>query len=497
MAFGDDDEIVGEQQQKNVKRTTSSGNNVLIDEKSPLLISSTVTEDPTIIQGLPSINGEISKPSTPPHKPGGFNDTWLLYVSVSLAVLSTLQFGYNTGVISPTMLTIKNIFKFSLTEKSVLVSIVLVGAMIGSMTSGILVDKFGRKYSLLVNNVLYISGPMITTFANNYAMLLVGRIITGLAVGIASTVVPMYISELSPPKTRGALGLLRQSTITFGIMASSLVAYGMLNINNGWRYTFALATVPSFFQIALFFFLLETPRWLISKNRSTEAATVFRRLDSSMSENAIDSQIDRITQSIAEETGHNGWGQLFHIGDILEDAGFSKSHAVLISALVGLPQLFMLLASVWLIDKFGRRPLLIVGLVGMIVGLGVLGYAFYGNGASVDVKSQARGWMAVGGMVFFKLMFSLGLGPIPLIIAAEIFPYKIRGKAMSVTSALNWLANFIINISYPSLLSSIGQAATYWVFAGISFLCLVFVIFVVPETKGVPIEELTSRLVKE
>ncbi|KAF2076436.1 hypothetical protein CYY_002239 [Polysphondylium violaceum] len=456
------------------------------------------------------------------NSPAVGKNSWFLFFSVSLSVLSTLEFGYNTGVIASTILDIQTLFHLETSQKSILVSILLIGAMIGAIGSGLFVDRIGRKNSLLLNNLLYISGPIMACAAQNFATLLVGRLVTGLAVGIASSVVPLYISEVSPPKNRGSYGLLRQSTVTLGIMIPSLIAFGLLKYHNGWRYTLALSTVPSLIQLALGYWFVETPRWLISKNRLDQAASVMKKLEPQLSNEQIKVEIAKIKQNIQEQEGSNGWLQLlqlklikiyfigfglnmlqqfvgincviYYSGTILEDAGFNKDQAVLISALVGIPQLIMLLVSVWFIDRFGRRPLLCSGLVGMMVGLGLLGFSFYGNGASGVLSSTWKGWLAVVGMVVFKLFFSLGLGPIPAIIAAEIFPSKVRGKAMAVASLLNWLANFIVNISFLHLLGNIGQAGTYWLFGGVSLVTLVFVIVFVQETKGVSIEELSKRL---
>jgi len=450
------------------------------------------------------------------------NSQWFLFFSVSLSVLSTLEFGYNTGVIASTILDIQTLFHLEISQKSILVSILLIGAMVGALGSGLFVDRIGRKNSLLLNNILYISGPIMACAAHNFSTLLAGRFITGLAVGIASSVVPLYISEVSPPKLRGSYGLLRQSTVTLGIMIPSLIAFGLLKYHNGWRYTLAISTVPSIIQLIMGYWFVETPRWLISKNKMEEAERVMKKLEPHLSSDQIKVEITKIRQNIVEQEGSNGWLQLlqlklikiyfigfglnmlqqfvgincviYYSGTILEDAGFNKNQAVLISALVGIPQLIMLLISVWFIDRFGRRPLLCSGLVGMMVGLGLLGYSFYGNGASGVLTSHWKGYLAVAGMIVFKLFFSLGLGPIPAIIAAEIFPSKVRGKAMAVASLLNWLANFIVNISFLHLLNNIGQAGTYWLFGGVSLLTLIFVIVFVQETKGVSIEELSKRL---
>ncbi|KAM9962863.1 hypothetical protein ACTFIW_006083 [Dictyostelium discoideum] len=450
--------------------------------------------------------------------------SFFLIFNVSFSVLSTLQFGYNTGVISPTILDIQTIFGLNVNEKSMLVSSVLFGAMMGSFLSGFFVDIFGRKKTLLGNNLFYLLGPLLCSVGKNYATLLIGRLITGVGVGIASSVVPLYITEISPPSFRGSLGLLRQSTVTLGIMLSSLFAYGLLVYSNGWRYTFAIASIPSLFQFILGYWFVESPRWLVSKGREDEAKQIMKRIEPHVSEDLIDLQIMRIRSSVLEQKGNDNWLQLFqyqylkiyiigfglnmlqqfvgincviyYSGIILEDAGFAKNAAVLIGALVGIPQLVMLLISVWLIDRFGRKPLLLYGCIGMIIGLAVLGYPFYDNSNPTGkIDNTKKGWIAVAGMIFFKLMFSMGLGPIPALIGSEIFPSKIRGKAMAISQLLNWAANCIVNSMYLHMVNSkLGQAGTFWFFGGISIITFFFVLILVPETKNVQIEELSKRL---
>ncbi|KAN0006981.1 hypothetical protein ACTFIU_005174 [Dictyostelium citrinum] len=491
-------------------------NEKIVGEDEPLLLNENInisTETSTTSNNINSNDNNNSKLS------------FFLIFNVSFSVLSTLQFGYNTGVISPTILDIQTIFGLNVNEKSMLVSSVLFGAMVGSFLSGFFVDIFGRKKTLLANNLFYLLGPLLCSVGKNYATLLIGRLITGVGVGIASSVVPLYITEISPPSFRGSLGLLRQSTVTLGIMLSSLFAYGLLVYSNGWRYTFAIASIPSLFQFLLGYWFVETPRWLISKNREKEAKDIMKKIEPHCSEHSIDLQILKIRQSVLEQKGNDSWLQLFqyqylkiymigfglnmlqqfvgincviyYSGIILEDAGFAKNAAVLIGALVGIPQLVMLLISVWLIDRFGRKPLLLYGCIGMIIGLAVLGYPFYDNSNPTGkIDNTKKGWVAVAGMIFFKLMFSLGLGPIPALIGSEIFPSKIRGKAMAISQLLNWAANCIVNSMYLHMVNSkLGQAGTFWFFGGISVITFFFVLILVPETKNVQIEELSKRLI--
>ncbi|EGG16856.1 sugar transporter family protein [Cavenderia fasciculata] len=351
---------------------------------------------------------------------------------------------------------------------------------------------------MVYNNIPFIIGPILATFSVNYAMLMIGRIITGFAVGIASAVVPTYISEISPPQKRGALGLLRQSTITFGIMSASLIAYRLIHYNQGWRYMFLISIAPSILQLVLSYWFVETPRWLLSKDRTADAVQVLVKLDPSSTKDQVNNQIQKIYSNINQQKGDDDWFQLFKFATILQSAGFAKDMAVLISGLVGTPQMIMMFGSIWLIDRFGRRPLLLISDVGMVVGLGVLGYAFLGTaGTTGHIAESYRAWMAVGGMVFYKLAFSVGMGPIPLMVASEIYPSKIRGKAMSIVSFLNWLANFIANITFLPIQEWVGQAGSYFIFAGVTLACLIFTYLWVPETKGVTIEELSKKLVKE
>ncbi|KAN0045380.1 hypothetical protein ACTA71_005757 [Dictyostelium dimigraforme] len=489
-------------------------NEKIVGEDEPLLTNNNINISNTITSNdNNNSNNNKSKLS------------FFLIFNVSFSVLSTLQFGYNTGVISPTILDIQTIFGLNVNEKSMLVSSVLFGAMVGSFLSGFFVDIFGRKRTLLGNNLFYLLGPLLCSIGRNYATLLIGRLITGVGVGIASSVVPLYITEISPPSFRGSLGLLRQSTVTLGIMLSSLFAYGLLVYSNGWRYTFAIASIPSLFQFIFGYWFVETPRWLISKNREKEAKEIMKRIEPNSSEHSIDLQIVKIRQNVLEQKGNDSWLQLFqyqylkiysigfglnmlqqfvgincviyYSGIILEDAGFAKNAAVLIGALVGIPQLVMLLISVWLIDRFGRKPLLLYGCIGMIIGLAVLGYPFYDNSDPTGkIDNTKKGWIAVAGMIFFKLMFSMGLGPIPALIGSEIFPSKIRGKAMAISQLLNWAANCIVNSMYLHMVNSkLGQAGTFWFFGAISVITFFFVLILVPETKNVQIEELSKRLI--
>ncbi|KAK5583105.1 hypothetical protein RB653_004695 [Dictyostelium firmibasis] len=493
-------------------------NEKIIGEDEPLLVNENINISTTTINS--NNNNDDNNNNINSSKLSIF-----LLFNVSFSVLSTLQFGYNTGVISPTILDIQTIFGLTINEKSMLVTSVLFGAMVGSFISGIFVDIFGRKKTLLGNNIFYLLGPLLCSIGKNYATLLVGRLITGIGVGIASSVVPLYITEISPPSFRGSLGLLRQSTVTLGIMLSSLFAYGLLVYSNGWRYTFAIASIPSIFQFSLSYWFVETPRWLISKNREVEAREIMKKIEPHIDDQLIENQIIRIRQSVLEQKGNDSWIQLFNYqylkiyvigfglnmlqqfvgincviyysGIILEDAGFAKNPAVLIGALVGIPQLIMLLISVWLIDRFGRKPLLLYGCIGMVIGLAVLGYPFYHNSNPIGkIDSTKKGWIAVAGMIFFKLMFSMGLGPIPALVGSEIFPSKIRGKAMAISQLLNWAANCIVNSMYLHMVNSkLGQSGTFWFFGGISVITFFFVLILVPETKNVQIEELSKRLI--
>ncbi|EFA76332.1 sugar transporter family protein [Heterostelium album PN500] len=445
-----------------------------------------------------------------------------LYFNVFVAVLSTFYYGFATGVLAPTFIKIYEDYHYSKQIQSLFVSVLLIGGMVGSFSSSFFMDKLGRRNTLIYNNILIFIGVLLSSFSYNLPFFYFSRFISGFSAGVGSAVVPVYIAEIAPPEKRGSLGVVRQISVTSGVISSSLAAFGLNRIHNGWRYTFGISAATGVIQLILCFWFFESPRWLLSKNKTKEAILVISKLNAEKSSEEIQSLIQKIQNDLSTQKENESWQQLFKLkywrvfligfslcsfqqfvginslvyysADILMKSGFDHSMAVLLSALIGIPQIIMLLISLWAIDRFGRKPLLYIGLSGMIVGAVVLGYTFWNDGSD---KSRTLSIVAVVSMILFKISFSLCLGSIPFIIASEIYPNKIRGKAMSIATLGTWLANILANVLYLPLVEALGHSGLYWFYSGSCLLCLLFVAIFVPETKGIPIEELYKMLIKE
>eukprot|EP01112_Ceratiomyxa_fruticulosa_P013945 TRINITY_DN3955_c0_g2_i1.p1 TRINITY_DN3955_c0_g2~~TRINITY_DN3955_c0_g2_i1.p1 ORF type:complete len:518 (+),score=55.66 TRINITY_DN3955_c0_g2_i1:604-2157(+) len=466
-----------------------------------------------------------------------------LYLTAATAVLSTFLFGYNTGNISGAMIPIAAQMKLTTFEQGLLVSVILISAAIGSTVAGTLVDTLGRKKTILWNNFFYVIGPVIMTLSPNYELLVIGRFITGLGVGIAIVVISLYLSEVAPATHRGSLGQMRQFSVTFGILVSYIVGYLVLprTYVYGWRIVFACAIIPAVLQFILSALIPESPRWLVSRNLDAEARRVLKLMDVTLIKDTtkLNSIIEEIQLSLAESMASGGgtWGELlqkkyqrvlvisialsifqqvtgintviYYSPTIFYSAGFSRDDALLITFVVALPQLCTIFASIFLIERIRRRVMFIAGLSVMIVSLGVLGGGFFSveelrsvirGEHTTDVNRHLTGvfkWMAVFGVLFFRISFAMGLGPLPGTIQTEICPSRIRGKATAITSMVNWLSNFAVSLSFLPLLEALGTTITYWFYMLLAFFCLLFVIIMVPETKGVSLEELERRLIRE
>ena len=434
-----------------------------------------------------------------------------VYVAAGVAALAGLLFGYDTGVISGAVLFIKNQFALGATAEETVVSAVLVGAIAGAAFSGQLSDVFGRRRLILATAGIFIVGSVATAMAPTVPVLIVGRVVIGIAIGIASFAAPLYISEVSPPKIRGALVSLNQLAITCGIVLSYVVDY-VLAGSKDWRLMFAMGAVPALILGIGIRFLPSSPRWLMSRGQKEKARKVLGKI---RKEEEIEPEMGDIERSLGEESG--GWKELFEpwlrvpliIGvgimffqqitgintviyyapTIFGFAGFgTASVAILVTMGVGIVNVLMTVVSIWLIDKVGRRVLLQVGLAGMVISLGALGFAF-----SMASLSGALKWIAVGSLTLYIASFAVSMGPIAWLIIAEIFPLKIRGRAMSLTTMCNWLFNFIVAMTFLTLINKLGKAGTFWLYAVLGIAGWLFCYFLVPETKGHKLEDIEEH----
>ena len=422
--------------------------------------------------------------------------------SAAITALGGLLFGYDTGVVSGALLFVKKDFGgLSSFQQELVTSLLLVGAVAGALAAGRVSDRIGRKLTVLITAVVFIVGVLLAAFTPTFPTLLVARIIIGLAVGSASMVVPLYIGEIVPPRVRGGLVSLNQLAITVGILGSYLIDYGLSGTGN-WRLMFGLAAIPAAALFIGMLFQQESPHWLIRQGRDDEARRVLRRV---RSESDIDAEIREVREVSQREGGLRDLVSrnvrpllmvgvllavfqqitgintvIYYAPTLLQGAGFGNSAALLANVVNGAVNVGMTIVAIWLLDEVGRRPLLLTGTAGMAVGMTITALSFLGG----ENLHGALAIVAVLGLLIYTGSFAIGLGPVFWLLIAEIYPLKIRGAAMSVASTANWAANFVVTISFLTLLSAIGGVGAFFLFGFLTLVALGYFWRKVPETKG-------------
>jgi SP family galactose:H+ symporter-like MFS transporter len=442
-----------------------------------------------------------------PNKKGGR----FIYVAAAVSALGGLLFGYDTGVISGAILFIENEFALSNLLVGIVVSAVLIGAVIGAAIGGPLADSFGRRKMILAAALIFILGAIGTSITPNVYLLIAGRIVVGIGIGIASMTAPLYISEVSPSGTRGSLVSLNQLAVTIGIVVSYLVDYALAPIN-GWRYMLGLAAIPAIILGIGMIPLPDTPRWLISKNEKDQATKVLKRIRNNVD---VDKEMDEIQESLKKQKG--GRKELFNplvkpaliIGialaifqqvtgintviyyapKIFQFAGIvSSSSAIFSTLLVGIVNVIFTIVAIILLDRVGRRPLLLVGLAGMVSSLILLGFSFY-----LSSLFGLLGNLSTAGLMIYVASFAIGLGPVFWLLISEIYPLRVRGIAMSIASEANWGSNLIIALTFLTLVQLLGRFGTFWLYAAVGVGAWIFCYKLVPETKGRTLEEIEDH----
>lgn len=434
-----------------------------------------------------------------------------VYTIAAIAATGGLLFGFDTGVISGALLSIKKVWALSEMHQGFVVSSVLIGAIIGAACSGKLADRYGRRNVIIVTSLIFFVGSLATAFAPSVEFLIAGRIVIGIAIGVASFAVPLYISEISPTKVRGALVSLNQLAITVGIVVSYLSDAYFEPFQQNWRWMFGVGVLPAIILFIGMCYLPKTPRWLMSKNREDEARKVLIKINTTTN---VDEDLLMMKKNLEEESGATfkdlllpwlrpaliiGIGLMFvqqmtgintviyYAPTIFKMAGFeSDLVAILATVGVGVVNVLMTIVSIKLIDRVGRKPLLSIGLIGMVISLFALGLAFM-------LKDSLGGHikvLAVGSMVVYIASFAVSLGPICWLIISEIYPLKIRGVAMSIATLSNWAFNFIVALTFLILVEKLGATATFWLYAFLGILGWFFCKYYVPETKGHTLEKI-------
>eukprot|EP00053_Salpingoeca_punica_P021832 m.213419 g.213419 ORF g.213419 m.213419 type:complete len:489 (-) comp25945_c0_seq1:254-1720(-) len=461
-------------------------------------------------------------------KPGGSSrgSPWTaqLILAVFTSVIGgSFQFGWHVGVINQPEKIVRAALhgcddvdtcdSVNSVQWSLIVSLFCIGGLIGSFT-GKITNIIGRKKTMLVNNIFFISGTLMTVFAHNVGLMIAGRIFVGIGAGMATVVTPTYLGDIAPQSIRGAIGTLNQLGITSGILFSQLMGMStVLGTFHGWRYLFALSLVFSGIQILLLFFLPESPVWLyLESNQDQAARDSLRKLRQS---EYIHDEIDTLQRSREEAANRqelslrtlinipslrmalivgifsqlaqqlSGINSIFYFSSsIFKDAGVSNPD--LMTTMVGVINVFMTIVSVWLMDRAGRRTLLLTGLGGMAIFYAVL---------TLSKHIHALSTLAAISVLVIVIFFAIGPGPIPWLMVAEIFPSSASAAAVSPCIAANWLSNFAIGISFNAIKDGLGDN-TFIPFMGLCIFFTWFVFQYCPETKGRSLEEITAIFVK-
>ncbi len=449
--------------------------------------------------------------------------TYLLLIA-AVSALGGLLFGYDTGVINGAQFFLSKYFELSDAMKGWVVGSALLGCFAGAIIAGPLSIKIGRKYSLIISAALFTisawGSGLPSIFPESVTLLVVFRIIGGLGIGIASMNAPMYIAEIAPSKIRGRMVTYYQLAIVIGFFVVFLATYFIgtnlteaENIQYGWRQMFWSELIPSGLFLILLFFVPKSPRWLALRGQSDQALVVLRKIHE---EEEAQKEIFQIEQSLkAEDTGlkvnyfskmilgiivigtvfsmlqqFTGINAVLYYGaDIFEKAlGFGKDDVLIQQILLAFVNLVFTFVAMFTVDKFGRKPLLYIGSLGMLIGFLLLG---------ITLQQQTVGFLSLLGVLIFIASFALSMGPVVWVLLSEMFPNRIRSVAMSVAVAAQWFANYIVSQSFPIVMGSEVNNSATWNGSLPYFIFIVFILVImfvtykfIPETKGKTLEEI-------
>lgn len=445
----------------------------------------------------------------------------------AVAGIGGLLFGYDTGVISGALLYIKDDFEVvgqSSFLQETIVSMALVGAMIGAAAGGWINDAYGRKKATLLADIVFTIGAIVMAAAPNPYVLIAGRLLVGLGVGVASVTAPVYIAEASPSEIRGGLVSTNVLMITGGQFLSYLVNLAFTEVPGTWRWMLGVSGVPSVIQFSLMLFLPESPRWLYLKGNKSQAISVLSKI---YDPERLEDEIDQLAAAAEEErqrknavryrdvfkskemrlaflagAGLQAFQQftgintvMYYSPTIVQMAGFrSNQLALLLSLIVAAMNAAGTIVGIYLIDHVGRRRLALSSLSGVFVSLVILSGSFYMH--SSGSGSGLYGWLAVLGLALYIACFSPGMGPVPWAVNSEIYPEAYRGICGGMSATINWISNLIVAQSFLSVATAVGTGATFLILAGVAVVAFVFVIVFLPETKGLTFEEV-DQLWKE
>jgi sugar porter (SP) family MFS transporter len=447
------------------------------------------------------------------------------------AALGGFLFGFDTAVINGAVDALRAAFGLSATLTGFAVSVALLGSAAGAWYAGRLADRYGRVRTMQVAAILLAAGAIGAGLSGSVAWLMAWRVVAGIGVGVASVVAPAYIAEISPASIRGRLGSMQQLAIVLGIFVALLSDAALADSAGGaakalwlglgaWRWMFIVGVIPALIYGVLAFSVPESPRHLVAGGRNEEALGVLKRVLALGSDAALRKKLDDIRISLEREHkprwgdlvgGRAGFLPIVWIGIVLSvfqqfvginvifyysttlwnSVGFSESNAFMLTVITSIVNVLVTLVAIGLIDRIGRKALLVIGSSGMLVTLAVMAVCFAqatGSGTALSL-SGAWGPVALVAANLYVIFFGVSWGPVVWVLLGEMFPNRIRAMALAVAAAAQWLANFAITSSFP-VMAQFSLPLSYGVYAFFALLSLLFVLKFVRETRGVELEDM-------
>ncbi len=459
--------------------------------------------------------GEARSTEVPPGSDRRPATTLYITLIAAVAALGGLLFGFDTGVIAGAMLFIVPDFHLGPGEQGLVVSAVTFGALFGALIGGISSDAIGRRWTNIVAGLSFVAGSILSALAPNVDALIASRVIIGAAIGLTSVAAPMYIAELSPARNRGKLVSLFQLAVTVGILLSYIVDRSLAP-QHAWRWMLGLASIPGALLVLGMTAMPESPRWLLktgAEKAARHALSLVRSPD----------EIEAEVKEIHEDLEHNrpaAWSELlmpglrpalivgvglavfqqvtgintiiYYAPQIFQKAGLDNATTALAATIgIGVINVLSTLIAIWRVDRVGRKPLLLAGLTGMTLSLAALGVAqrFV---STTGIDQQKLGPITVGFIGLYIVCFAFSLGPVVWLMISEIFPNRARARAAAISTAANWMANFLVSLSFPVLQAMLG-ASLWFLYAAMGVGAFIFVVGYVPETKGKSLEDISRQ----
>ncbi|HZD79549.1 MAG TPA: sugar porter family MFS transporter [Actinomycetota bacterium] len=430
----------------------------------------------------------------------------------TIAAIGGFLFGYDTGVIGGALLYIKHdLHATSKLDQQAIVASLLVGAVGGALLGGRLADRLGRRRTIIGAGWVYVAGGLGSAISMGTWQLVGARLVLGLAVGAASFVTPMFISEIAPRDIRGGTVTFNQLMLTSGILVAYIADWGLKGLPANWRWMLGLAAVPGLALAIGMLFVPPSPRWLAEQGRGNEARQVLQRVHG---KGDVQEEFAQIEQAARQRAGHlallrpslrpvvlvgvglAAFQQLvgintviYYAPTILSFTGIGAGSALTKTVFIGVINVAFTVVAILLLDRVGRRPLLLLGTSGLVIALAALGLFF-----RLGWLQQHASVMALGALLLYIAAFAVGLGPVFWLMISEIYPLGIRSAAESTASVVNWGTNFAVSFTFLTVVGALGRPGAFWLYAAIGLVTIWFILTRVPETRGRSLEEIQRQL---